>query len=666
MADNPLLKTQPFGEPINEIFEDFIEKTLLNQNSYLEITTDITKPIFTEDNMKSLVNAYVKKYDDGDGTFYEKLKKQIEGELTDEQKAVFANLLWLKFLFQEKKIDKQPSQNGVGGECGRDTINKIKECTIGFNEEFFPSNNGCAPYGMATINVDAEMTDLVLLYYQLLKQKFNGTTDEEKKNAINAIKKYIIFWCLDIKDDGTVPEKGEVGIRSATYNDNVLDLPEERKCPKTLLPLHNMLLYACNPDYYDNIAVSGDKEKIAKAFKGIWTKADIIGLNGSKADFYDNADENNKIINIIYSKLNNNGNNPQLYFEPYRSMWRNEGTELDAIKFKKALVLYGPPGTSKTYTAKEMAKTIIRELNYASKIDEYIKDLGNGEIEKRIHRLQLHPNYTYEDFVWGYQIENEKYDQVGNSFVAGKTLQCVGNKTTPRKGYFLRLLDELNKDNGKIHVLILDEINRVDLSRLFGELFSAIENRDEAIDLPVVIEGLATKMVLGQKVSQISIPQNLYIIGTMNEIDFSLERVDFALRRRFIWKYYGFNQDALGSIIEQKKSVYSWPKPEEEDIVNYVNRCKALNAEIANDPDLGGQFEIGHTFFGEIVDIWATKAKNTQLKKVQETLWEISIGPMVEAYLGNCDAETKKNKLESFKVKFIPELKKNDGKTTEE
>ena len=74
-----------------------------------------------------------------------------------------------------------------------------------------------------------------------------------------------------------------------------------------------------------------------------------------------------------------------------------------------------------------------------------------------------------------------------------------------------------------------------------------------------------------------------------------------------------------------------------------------------NNEELGTQYEIGHTFFGELIDLWDLLGSQKQMKTIQEELWKISIGPMIEAYLGNCDAKTKKEKLKKFKLAFIPE-----------
>ena len=194
-------------------------------------------------------------------------------------------------------------------------------------------------------------------------------------------------------------------------------------------------------------------------------------------------------------------------------------------------------------------------------------------------------------------------------------------------------------------MLILDEINRVDLSRLFGELFSAIENREQEIELPVEVEG--TK--------KIKIPENLYFIGTMNEIDFSLEQVDFALRRRFVWFFKGFDKNLLQKILNDK---IANTNIEENELEDYIKKCKEVNNSIKNNPDLGDRYEIGHTFFAEVIDIF-NSLDNKKLKKASEVLWNISIKPMIQAYLGNLDMDTQKNTIKTIEEQF---LAKNENK----
>src|SRR6185437_11491814 len=87
------------------------------------------------------------------------------------------------------------------------------------------------------------------------------------------------------------------------------------------------------------------------------------------------------------------------------------------------------------------------------------------------------------------------------------------------------------------------------------------------------------------------------------EIDFSLERIDFALRRRFLWFFYGFNTDVLLSIIRQKDSDFN-TRLKDTEIERFVNNAQKLNKAIKDLPELGQQYQIGHTFFGEIVNIY--------------------------------------------------------------
>ena len=165
------------------------------------------------------------------------------------------------------------------------------------------------------------------------------------------------------------------------------------------------------------------------------------------------------------------------------------------------------------------------------------------------------------------------------------------------------------------HLLILDEINRVDLSRLFGEVFSAMEDRSK---YNTAIGNFELR----------NFPENLYIIGTMNEIDFSLERIDFALRRRFLWFEYTFKKEVLRDLMIGKNQEKNTRIPEEE-MDQFVIAADNLNDEISKSSELGNQFRIGHTFFAEVVDIYSSyRSLNNKHRKMQKNLYRDG-GPAV-------------------------------------
>ena len=168
------------------------------------------------------------------------------------------------------------------------------------------------------------------------------------------------------------------------------------------------------------------------------------------------------------------------------------------LKNNLQLILTGAPGTGKTFMARQLA---------AKMIGCEVEELDSKQNKQRFSFVQFHPGYDYSDFVIGLKPElNEASKQIFFDW---------------KGGIFKTFCDAAKKDSENKYVMVIDEINRADLSRVFGELFFCLEDRGKEVTLPN-----------GEK---FTIPENIYIIGTMNDIDRSVESMDFALRRRFAW-----------------------------------------------------------------------------------------------------------------------------------
>ena len=419
----------------------------------------------------------------------------------------------------------------------------------------------------------------------------------------------------------------------------------------------NIILFFCDKEKYLSIPAQNKKKLISDKLKGLLGKNDPHETDGNK-ELEGMSDIDQTLFRIrknLRSLKDKEGkylyqeSNP-FWHNTIRPFWDDSTEKLDKeqlsdktlLEYKKAMILYGPPGTSKSYQARKMAEGMIAEvLRENSDIFKAISNL-QITIDSHIHILQMHPNYTYDDFIIGKSIEEKNI--------------------VVKPGKMLQIIKDIKEDDKVPHFVILDEINRVDISRVFGELFTAMEAsyRDKGVELSVNVNDIPDVEKKGLDIKDgklyLKVPQNLYFIGTMNMIDFSLEQVDFALRRRFLWRLSTYDPKRLDEIISEKikDNNISESIPD-----NFSETCTDLNNEIEWESSLGKSYLIGHAFFAEIVDIFK---QVKDWKNAKNVLWQVSILPTLEAYCGTMDTNMQEAFLTRCKDAFMPELKEDKKK----
>ncbi|MCL4298454.1 MAG: AAA family ATPase [Anaerolineae bacterium] len=225
---------------------------------------------------------------------------------------------------------------------------------------------------------------------------------------------------------------------------------------------------------------------------------------------------------------------------------------IDRLHSKKAMILQGPPGVGKTFIARKLAYAVMKEVD-----------------NKRLEMVQFHQSYSYDDFVRGYRPLPGKAGSFG--------LQ---------NGVFYDFCKKAIADPDREYVFIIDEINRGNLSQIFGELLMLIEadKRGTEFALPLVYRD--------QDEPRFFVPSNLYLIGLMNVADRSLAMVDYALRRRFA--FVTLKPQYESELFRQ----WLLDRSMDADLVQLIiERMSALNKEIREDPLLGENYQLGHSFF---------------------------------------------------------------------
>ena len=464
-----------------------------------------------------------------------------------------------------------------------------------------------------------------------------------------------------------------------------------QKKGKNPAPRINRVATACTHEVSTTVA----KEKFNKVFKWLMDEEIIEKYPREKEQdwFSKNQFLMEKIYKEFSEELAENKNDPvnnktdkfflsqfvyilYKHYEGLSSSPQKQSVKYNPLNSKKQIVKYGPPGTGKTYLAEEDARGKFNSW----KIEFDLND--NFSYDNQRELVQFHPSFSYEDFIEGLRpvLDKDKKAQltlqngVFKEFCieAGKweiDIYELNNKLKksnnedehrPELDWGSLTIEDLRNHKGVLEKLgdhwkdifdsnaspeskvmdvvppfffIIDEINRAELSRVFGELMYCLEYRGtkkgmiktQYANLNTDETGM---LEIDKNNYRFFIPTNIYLIGTMNTIDRSVESFDLALRRRFIW------QKIIPDIKVLRDHLKEGENPEWTTL---ADNLKQLNDQITKKPLLGPDYQIGHAYLMNM-----NYPKNLTVEEVKERIWKDSIQPLLEEYLrgSGTDKET--------------------------
>lgn len=481
-------------------------------------------------------------------------------------------------------------------------------------------------------NKPFELAYVIKLFEKLIQNK--NQDQDINSQAIDLLKEF----------KGEVKISGEYDLIYNEKEKNYQEVKAEKNEVEKSASIHHALLHFFNSNNYEAIVSNSHKTSIINAFE----------------DLINETDDKDIKIKTIKNKLNEQfpyieQNTHFFYQDEIRELW--DPTILPA----KNVIYYGAPGTGKTY---EITNLVRRKTNNDRKYYKVV---------------QFHPSFSYEDFIDGIKPISTSNNGVQLKLINGifKEMCIEAYKELER---FNNLSDEEknNEKEPKKFYFIADEINRAELSRVFGELLLCLEDdkrirfeKDDAGNYELKGELVKTQNsnlwqngheVIIEKNGEryFAVPENIYFLGTMNDIDRSIDSFDLALRRRFKWVRKDCKYDVIANYLIENDA--------DEYINEYIGdgkekgttkgRCILLNEYISNTLNLGKSYELGHTYFMKI------KIKNGKIiKSAYENLFDQEIGPLLTEYLRAeyPDGKELEKKLKEMKNLFTTgSIKNND------
>ena len=538
-------------------FKDYKEAFLEYKKIFLRDGKSIFtgKEVLTEPNLDFLKKNFVQNPDaTEDKKFDVKIKEQFE-KASDDQKDLMANIIWLWRLPPKKVIERKQY----------------------FEKIFKNLESGIKIQKNLDLLTDFEGFANTGTYY-------------------NTNKFYELVYIIKFLENWIDPKVTEANKMDFLKANSSITVGNQTKS----VSMRNALLYLFDPENYMPIISNAHKEAIVAAFESKYCKVDTDDID----DVYDVDKKLKEIENGLKDALKNEKNLSEniFYDDRVKNIWSG-GIDFES----KNIILYGPPGTGKTYQTKQTieARKLIEE-NHEYKI------------------VQFHPSYSYEDFMDGVKptgIENGVMKfELKNGVFKQMCIDAFKNLKNSKEG----------KEKLKKYYFVADEINRAELSRVFGELLLCLEDDKRlSFDKKGNLQGMLVKTANSSlwdnekhavyvdeaDEGYFGVPENLYFIGTMNDIDKSIDSFDMALRRRFVWKRYRCDYDVIAER-------YSG----EDKVETYIKLCKDINDNITNDEGLGldDSYELGHSYF-----LKPKKLTKSEINK----LWNEHISPLLKEYL---------------------------------
>ncbi|WP_139452796.1 McrB family protein [Campylobacter armoricus] len=612
------LKTR-LNENKNKNFAYFFDKDGKCYIYHTKFGRERNSVILENDDIELRFKELTKKiYEDNSEVFY-KLKGAFEEYLND-----YSNKSTIHIKFDENgEFLKTKSKivDNFSETFGKEKIDEIDFNQGNFKKDIFEkwwdkSINSAKMQGNATnlLKDEKKLVDNLKIINDAVSNSSNLTellVALDKVEGMKATARELAYF-LQFKDD-KFPLANDASVNTAKYifeilNENPKEYNFDNECKEEVyfdFVLEKLEVKKTNnlPRYYILDQFLNLIDKIKKSDFALITKEKLTENDKNQSVYY-------KLYEVAYSFANLCGK------ADIKSS--NLKGFLELLRTHKNIIFHGIPGTGKTYTMVNNIKNLISN-------------------EEQMLITQFHPSFSYEDFIEGIKPAGIENGQLKLELKNGIFREFCDKAKKEEKGFLEKLekgnFNEALSDHG--YFFIADEINRAELSRVFGELLYALEYRGEK-------GKIKTQYASMRDDEDFYVPENMFLLGTMNDLDKSIDSFDLALRRRFIWQEMTCDYDVI------KNEIYASNNEE------YAQACKKLNDKISK--DIGEKYQLGHSYFLKI-EFKNDEIKDSDMKKLFSNRFEALLKEYLRSEYNEKEIQTH---LDNLKKLFV--IEKNDDK----